>query len=120
MINPNILVPAFILVLVFILIALYLRVRKRALSNDQDGYDWGSEIIAEVRQAVMRTLYHHPRVTPIIVEMLTGETFETPPPLPTDKERALAVEKVEKMVNRYYDSLGDAYSAILGENLEQN
>ena len=76
------------------------------------------KITPEMREAVMRTLYHHPRSSPIIVEMLTGEVFEAPPPQPTDEQKQMACETVEELIALHYKSFREACIEVLGEDPE--
>jgi len=84
------------------------------------GIDMETELTPELRQAVIRTLYHHSRTTPVIVQMLTGEIFETPPPLPTDKEKVQTESTVEELVEHYFRSFRSACIEILGEDPEED
>ena len=83
-------------------------------------YSEKPKITPELEEAVMKTLYHHSRTTPIIVEMLTGKKFETAPPLPTNEEKAQVGPIVEELVEHYYRSLRSAYIEVLGEDPQKN
>ncbi len=75
------------------------------------------KISPEMREAVMRTLYHHPRSSATIVQMLTGEVFAEPPPKPTEEERQMAHEIVEQLIALHYDVLRQAVIEVTGEDL---
>ena len=51
--------------------------------------------------ALAKTLYHHPESTPAVIEMATGKTFNTPPPVPTEKEKRYAGAMVENLIAEY-------------------
>lgn len=70
----------------------------------------------EMHGAVLRTLYHHPRSTPVIVSMITGLRFETPPPLPTESEKQMAHETVERLIALYYEIFREACIEVTGED----
>lgn len=72
----------------------------------------------ELEEAVWKTLYHHPRSSPIIVRMLTGRTFDTPPPQPTEEEKQAASETVEELLATYYSAYRAACIEVTGEDPE--
>ena len=72
----------------------------------------------EMEAAVMSTLYHDPRSSPIIVQILTGRVFETPPPLPTSEQRLIAHSTVEELLYIHYDTLRESMRVVIGEELE--
>ena len=76
------------------------------------------KISPEMREAVLKTLYHHPQSGPVIVQMLTGEVFETPPPQPSEEEKKMAYETVESLIAIHYDSFRQACIEVLGEDPE--
>lgn len=78
------------------------------------------EITAEMREAVLKTLYHHPQSTPAIVKMLTGREFETPPPKPTEDEKKMAHETVEKLIALHHKVLRDAVLEITSEDIDDD
>lgn len=77
-----------------------------------------TEITPEMKQAVLRSLYHHPRSSPIITEMLTGERFDSPPPQPTEAEKEMAREIVEDLVALHYRAFREACIEVTGEDPE--
>ncbi|MDP3731099.1 MAG: hypothetical protein Q8R34_01220 [bacterium] len=77
------------------------------------------EITLEMREAAMKTLYHHPRSSPFIVQMITGRVFEAPPPKPTEKEKQIANETVEALLKYYYENLRQAVLEVTGEDIEE-
>ena len=76
------------------------------------------EVTEEMTAAVEKTLYHHPRSSPIIVQLLIGKTFNTPPSVPSEEEKAMAHEVVEELIALHYRSLRLAFIEVLGEDLE--
>ena len=78
------------------------------------------QMTPELEEAVWRTLYHHPHSSAIIVQLLTGRTFKTPPPVPTDKQRQMAHDVVEELLRLHYRSLNEAMKEVIGEELEDN
>ena len=71
-----------------------------------------------MREAVMKTLYHHPRSTPAIVQMLTGVAFKVPPLRPTVEEEQIAHETVEQLIALHYATFRQACIEVLGEDPE--
>lgn len=84
----------------------------------QGGVMSADEISPELREAVMKTFYHHPRSSPEIVRMITGKTFEVPPPQPTAEEKRMAHEIVEHLVALHYSTFREACIKVLGEDPE--
>ena len=76
------------------------------------------EMTPKLKEAIIKTLYHHPKVTPMIMHLIMREEFKTPPPLPTDEERAQAEAIVEKIVANYYKAFREACIEVTGEDPE--
>jgi hypothetical protein len=74
------------------------------------------KISPELRTAVLRTLYHHPRSSPAIVQLLTREVFETPPPKPTEDEKRMAHDTVEELIGIHYNAFREACLEVIGED----
>ena len=77
-----------------------------------------TKITPEMEAAVWATLYHDPRSSPIIVQMLTGRVFETPPPRPTDEQCQMAHQVVEELLRFHYTNLNAAMIEVIVEELE--
>ena len=75
---------------------------------------------SELVEAVWRTLYHHPYGSVVIVELLTGRRFDTPPPTPTDEQERMAHDIVEELLRAHYTALNGAMEEVLGEGLKDN
>jgi hypothetical protein len=69
----------------------------------------------EMEAAVWSSLYHDPRSSPVIVQILTGKVFDTPPPMPTDKQRQMARPVVEELLRLYYTTFATAVAEVTGE-----
>ncbi len=74
----------------------------------------------ELKDAIIRALYHHPKTTPIIVRILTGRAFDTPPPLPTDEEKKQTETIVEELVAYYFKAFRNACIEVTGEDPEKD
>ena len=72
----------------------------------------------EYVDAVWCSLYHHPRGGPVVIEMLTGQTFQTPPPVPTEEQKRMASDVVEDMLGVHYKLLDEAMVEVTGEGLD--
>jgi hypothetical protein len=72
----------------------------------------------ELEAAVLAGVYYDPRGGPVILEMLTGKVFETPPPQPTEEERQMAQTIVEELLKLHYDTLDWACQEVLGEGID--
>lgn len=72
----------------------------------------------ELEAAVWSTLYHDPRSTPVIISVLTGRVFETPPPVPTALQREMAREIVEELLSLHYQLLSQSVLEVTGELIE--
>ena len=76
------------------------------------------EMTPELREAIIKTLYHHPKVTPMIMHLIMRTEFKTPPPPPTNEERARAETVVEEIVAHYYKAFREACIEVTGEDPE--
>jgi hypothetical protein len=76
------------------------------------------EITPEIADIALRALYHHPRSSATIVEMLTGVRFDTPPLPPTAEEEAQVHDAVEETITLYHSSFRSAVKEVLGEDPE--
>ncbi len=73
----------------------------------------------ELEDAVWSTLYYDERSSPIIIQMLTGKVFETPPTPPTDEQKAMAREIVEGLLFLYHNALDDTIGDTTGRDTPQ-
>ena len=76
----------------------------------------GARVTPEMEEAVHRTLYHHPRSSPAIVQLLTGRTYDTPPHPPTEVQEQMAHDVVEELITIHYTTLRKACIEVTGED----
>lgn len=75
-------------------------------------------ITPELKEAVWSTMYYDERSSPVIIEMLTGRTFATPPLPPTEEQKAMAREIVEGLLFLYHNTFADAVHEVTGEEID--
>jgi hypothetical protein len=76
-------------------------------------------ITPELKEAVWSTMYYDERSSPVIIEMLTGRTFATPPLPPTEEQKAMAREIVEGLLFLYHNALDDTIGDTTGRDTPQ-
>jgi len=88
--------------------------------SDQINQDHPAEIDPELRQqAVERTLYHYPGVTPTMVTMVLGKRFTEAPPLPTENEKEQATEIVKKFLKNFETSMQEAVFEVTRDGFDE-
>jgi len=77
-----------------------------------------NEVNVPLLQAIERTLYHYPDVTPAMVTMILNKDFAVAPPLPTEDEKARATELVKQLIQRYKTAFREAVLEVTGEEVD--
>ncbi len=78
------------------------------------------QVTPEMEEAVHRTLYHHPRSSPAIVQLLTGKTYDVPPLPPTKEQEKIAHGVVEELISIHYSTFRQACIEVTGEDPAEN
>jgi hypothetical protein len=74
----------------------------------------------ELEEALWVTLYHHEHGGAIVLKSLLGKKFETPPDVPTERQKELAEEMAKHLLRFHYARLNFALLKLTGEGLEHN
>lgn len=73
--------------------------------SNQTNQERLAEVAPGLMQAVERTLYHYPGVTPTMAAMFLLREFPEAPPLPTEEEKKQAIKIVKKILQSFKTSM---------------